>query len=127
MFRLHSIRLLLFVCMALGVQGVMAAEPPAKELREPPITAQDRSHWAYLARSVPTIPTVAARDWIRTPIDAFVLSRLEKSHLTPGPAADRTTLLRRVTFDLTGLPPTPAEVAEFLADRSPRAFERVVE
>src|SRR5205085_10355869 len=66
-------------------------------------------------------------DWPRTPIDHFVLARLEAKGLRPSPAADRHTLIRRVTFDLIGLPPTPEEIAAFEADRSPDAWEKVVD
>ncbi len=65
--------------------------------------------------------------WVRNPIDAFVLQRLEREGLRPSPEADRATLLRRVTLDLTGLPPTPAELDAFLADKSPNAYEKVVD
>src|SRR5262249_28322307 len=65
--------------------------------------------------------------WPRNPIDHFVLARLEKEGLRPAPEASPETLIRRVTLDLTGLPPTPAEVDAFLADRSPRAYEKVVD
>ena len=65
--------------------------------------------------------------WVRNPIDAFVLQRLEREGLKPSPEADRATLLRRVTLDLTGLPPTPAELDAFLADKSPNAYEKVVD
>src|SRR5204863_6909386 len=63
----------------------------------------------------------------RTPVDAFILARLATEGLTPAPEADRRTLIRRITFDLTGLPPTPAEVDDFLKDTSPDAYEKLVE
>ena len=65
--------------------------------------------------------------WVRNPVDRFILARLESEGLEPSPEADRVTLIRRVTLDRTGLPPTPAEVDAFLADRSPGAYEKVVE
>ena len=73
------------------------------------------------------MPAVKASKWVRNPIDAFILSALEESDLAPAPEADRPTLLRRLTFDLTGLPPTPAELDAFLADHAPGAYERVVD
>ena len=86
-------------------------------------------HWAYIAPVRPTVPglSVAVSGWVRNPIDAFVLARLEREGLKPSPEADRLTLLRRVTFDLTGLPPTLAEAEAFLADSSPEAYEKVVD
>jgi hypothetical protein len=84
-------------------------------------------HWAYQPLKNPLPPAVKHRDWPRTPIDAFVLSGLEAKGLTPSPPADRRTLIRRVTFDLIGLPPTPAEIDAFLADSSPDAYEKVVD
>jgi hypothetical protein len=72
-------------------------------------------------------PTVNDIDWVRRPIDRFVLAELEQMKLSPAPPADKRTLLRRATFDLTGLPPAPAEVAAFLADGSPDAFEKLVD
>ncbi|MDX1934539.1 MAG: PSD1 and planctomycete cytochrome C domain-containing protein [Capsulimonadales bacterium] len=84
-------------------------------------------HWAFAPLRRPTIPVVRQRAWVRNPIDAFVLARLEKAGLHPSPPADRVTLLRRVTFDLTGLPPTPEAVDAFVADRSPDAYEKAVD
>ncbi len=84
-------------------------------------------HWSYVAPTMPTIPAVKNKAWVRNPIDSFILARLEKEGLKPSPEADRATLLRRVTLDLTGLPPTPKETDAFLADKNPNAYERVVE
>jgi hypothetical protein len=90
-------------------------------------TEAQRNHWAYQKVIKPVVPQVKNRAWVKTPVDAFVLGELEAKGLRPAPPADKVTLLRRATFDLTGLPPTPAEVNAFLADKSPRAFERVVD
>lgn len=84
-------------------------------------------HWSFIPPERPTLPEVQADDWPRHPIDRFVLRRLEEEGLRPSPEADKVTLLRRVTFDLTGLPPTPDEIDAFLADSSPEAYERVVD
>jgi cytochrome c551/c552 len=84
-------------------------------------------HWAFQAPVRPALPAVDDPRWPRTPIDRFILARLRREGLTSSPEADKSTLLRRVTFDLTGLPPTIAETDAFLADKSPRAYERVVE
>ncbi len=84
-------------------------------------------HWAFRAAGSPALPAVKDAKWVRNPIDAFVLARLEKEGLAPSPEADRTTLIRRVTLDLTGLPPTPEEVDAFLNDPAPDAYEKVVD
>ncbi len=89
--------------------------------------AKWQQHWAFVAPQRPGQPTVSQPDWVQNPIDAFVLARLDRERLKPSPAADRRTLIRRVTLDLTGLPPTPEEVDAFLADKSPNAFETVVD
>ncbi len=85
------------------------------------------THWAYTAPVRSTPPTPSRADWVRNPIDQFILARLDRGGLKPSPEADKETLLRRVTYDLTGLPPTPVELDAFLADRSPDAYERRVD
>jgi hypothetical protein len=89
--------------------------------------AKWQGHWSFIPPVRPMLPNVQNLAWPRGAIDAFVLARLEAEGLAASPEADKTTLLRRVTFDLTGLPPTPAEVDAFVADESPDAFERVVD
>ncbi len=84
-------------------------------------------HWAFVPRTSPEAPKVQNQAWVANPIDAFILSKLEARKLTPAPAADKTAWLRRATYDLHGLPPTQAELDEFLADNSPQAYERVVD
>ncbi len=84
-------------------------------------------HWAFEPPRRGTPPAVRNRIWPRNPIDAFLLARLEAEKLTPSPEAEPTTLIRRVSLDLTGLPPTPAEVEAFLADGSPGAYEALVD
>lgn len=84
-------------------------------------------HWSYAPIARPSVPEVAAKDWPSTPVDAFILERLEAAKIQPSPEADRRTLLRRLALDLTGLPPTPAEVGAFVRDRDPRAYEKQVE
>lgn len=83
--------------------------------------------WSFMPVSDPEVPSVQKVDWVQTPIDAFVVSKLEERQTGPAARADKRTLLRRVTFDLIGLPPTPEEVAAFLADESSDAFGKVVE
>ncbi len=89
--------------------------------------AKWRGHWAFEKPQQPQPPQVKHKDAVRNPIDNFVVSRLEAEGLTPSPQADRATLIRRVTFDLTGLPPTVQEVDAFLADKSPNAYEKLVD
>ena len=86
-----------------------------------------RDHWAFKPVRRPPLPAVTHGDWVRTPIDAFILARLEQEHLAPSPEADRTTLLRRLSLDLIGLPPTIAEVDAFLADTAPDAYAKQVD
>jgi hypothetical protein len=84
-------------------------------------------HWSFIAPKRPVLPPTKDHGWARNPIDQFILSRLEKEGLKPSEGADKQTLIRRVTYDLTGLPPTPDEVGAFLADGSPSAYEKVVD
>jgi hypothetical protein len=93
---------------------------------EPPITADERNHWAFKKPLRSDPPRVSDAKGVRNPIDAFLLARLEKEGLRPAPPADRATLLRRVTVDLTGLPPEPQQIDAFPEER-PDAYERVVE
>jgi hypothetical protein len=90
----------------------------------------DRSHWAFQRPASSTVPAFDAptdRNWVRNPIDAYVLARLKQKGLRPSPEASRRTLVRRLTFDLTGLPPTPGEIDDFISDTSPLAYERLVD
>src|SRR5262249_3159677 len=84
-------------------------------------------HWAFKPPVRPVLPAVAKEEWPRNPIDYFILARLQKEKLQPSPEADRTTLIRRLSLDLIGLPPTIAEVDAFLADPREDAYEKLVE
>jgi hypothetical protein len=84
-------------------------------------------HWAFIPPQRPAVPAVKNEAWIKNPIDAFILARLEKEGLSPSPEADRVTLLRRLSLDLIGLPPTPEEVDAFLHDQSANAYEKQVD
>lgn len=86
-----------------------------------------KEHWAFQPLREAARPAVKNADWVRTPIDAFILKKLEDAKVQPAPAADAATLLRRVYFDLIGLPPTPTEQQAFLRDPSPTAYEKVVD
>lgn len=85
------------------------------------------SHWAFKAPVRPEVPNVSRPEWVRTPIDAFILAKLEQEGLAPSPEAAKIKLLRRVSLDLIGLPPTIAEIDAFLADKSSDAYEKLVE
>ena len=101
-----------------------AGAPPVKTET---ITAEQRAFWSFQPVKKPAIPSVKDAKWARTPIDRFVLAKLEEKGLRPAAAADRRVLLRRATIDLTGLPPTPEEADAFVADKSPDAFAKVVD
>lgn len=89
--------------------------------------ARYQTHWSFSPPSRPSLPAVKDERWVRNPVDRFILARLESEGLRPSPEADRATLIRRLTLDLTGLPPTPTEVDRFLNDRSPDAYQKVVD
>jgi hypothetical protein len=90
--------------------------------------AEYQPHWAFMPVKSPAVPTPTKNAaWVKNPIDAFVLHRLENEGLQPSAEADRRSLIRRATFDLTGLPPTAAEVEAFVTDKSPDAYEKVVD
>lgn len=91
------------------------------------ITPEERDYWFYQPLARPEIPAFAAEDRVRTPIDALLLKRMREVGLSFSPDADKLTLIRRAAFDLTGLPPTQAEIDEFLADESPEAYERLLD
>jgi hypothetical protein len=86
-----------------------------------------QKHWSFIPPTRPAVPVVKDAKWVRNPIDAFVLQKLEREGLKPSQEADKPTLLRRVTLDLTGLPPTAAELSAFMADKAPNAYEKVVD
>jgi len=89
--------------------------------------AKWQDYWAFVPPAPQPLPAVKSAAWVRQPLDRFILARLEKEGLQPSPEADKATLLRRVSFDLTGLPPTPQEEAAYLADSSPDAYEKQVD
>ena len=109
-----------------GTDSAAAAPaPPAKVTAG--FTPEQKTFWAFQSVKKTTPPAVKDLSWVRNEIDRFVLAKLEAQGLKPAPRADKLTLLRRVTFDLTGLPPAPAEIQNYLADQSPQAFEKVVD
>ncbi len=130
---------LLGACFALVLAGapLLAQEDVAETTNKPavdtrpivetPITDADREHWAFQPVVRPKLPAVNAASWPRNAIDTFVLAKLEKEILTPAREAGRTTLLRRLSFDLRGLPPSPDELTAFDSDERPDAYERLVD
>lgn len=127
---------LLFQRITAGDESIRM--PPADEPRQ--LTADELAllrrwiaeggsyqvHWAFESPTRPPLPPTQQRQWVRNPVDRFVLSRLESSQLQSSPAADRSTLIRRLTLDLTGLPPTPQEVERFVSDSRPDAYQQLV-
>ncbi|MGH7172104.1 MAG: PSD1 and planctomycete cytochrome C domain-containing protein [Gemmataceae bacterium] len=91
------------------------------------ISERDRAHWAFQAIKRPPIPAVKNQQWVRNPIDAFILAKLEARAFSPNPSATKRELIRRVSYDLTGLPPTLRQVEEFVADASPDAYEKLID
>jgi len=91
------------------------------------LTDAARNHWAYLPVTKPAVPKTNNAAWSRTPVDAFILAKLDENKMVPAPDATKEALLRRATYDLHGLPPTPQEVKAFLDDQTPQAFVRVVD
>jgi hypothetical protein len=107
--------------------AVWPAEPKAVVNDTATPAERAKTHWAFQPLGDPAITEVKDPAWVSTPVDAFILARLEEASLTPSPRAERRTLIRRATFDLHGLPPTPDEVATFEADPSPDAFRTVIQ
>ncbi|MDA1273462.1 MAG: PSD1 and planctomycete cytochrome C domain-containing protein [Verrucomicrobia bacterium] len=106
----------------------MGAPDPRDEIN--PASAHQSSsedHWAFQPVALPALPDVGHKDWVRSPVDAFILEKLDAKGLSPSERADKRTLIRRVAFDLTGLPPSPEEAAAFVADESENAFATMVE
>jgi hypothetical protein len=104
-----------------------APMPLAEAAAAPMGDARLRKHWAFEPVKEPPLPSVKQVGWVKNPIDDFILAGLERKGLSPAAPVDKRTLLRRATYDLTGLPPTPEEVDAFLSDDSPEAFARVVD
>jgi hypothetical protein len=105
------------------------ADPPAWSAESSSPTARPSvpAHWSFVAPARPAEPQVSNPAWCRNPIDRFVLAALDANHIAPAPEAPKETLLRRLSLDLTGLPPTPAEIDAFLKDSSPDSYEKAVD
>jgi hypothetical protein len=113
--------------IAAGAPEVEIEPDIASEAGDPLVSDNDRDFWAFRSPQPTSPPAVRNAEAVRNPIDAFVLQQLEEKGLALSPEADRATLLRRASFDLTGMPPQPGEVQAFLADRSPAAYEALVD
>jgi mono/diheme cytochrome c family protein/SOS-response transcriptional repressor LexA len=107
--------------------AIWPATAPPTSATSGKIKPEQRQWWAFQPVREPNPPPVRNALWVRTPIDRFVVAKLEERNLTPAPPAPRRALIRRAYYDLTGLPPTVEEVEQFLADKSPNAFEKVVD
>jgi hypothetical protein len=112
---------------ALLLANCGAPENRASPWTAPPSAASVSSHWSLVAPERPAVPEVEHLEWVHSPIDQFVLSKLEQAGIEPAPAAEKAEILRRLTLDLTGLPPTPDDVSAFEADTSDDAYDRQVE
>jgi hypothetical protein len=113
------------VVLATASETALAADPATTPVD--PFSAKERSHWAFQPIQRRTPPAVTHAELIQSPVDSFLLKSLEATGQSFSPPADRATLLRRLKFDLLGLPPTPAELDDFLADESPDAYEQLVD
>ncbi len=111
----------------MGVPDPREVEPVAADGKRAINIEEERKFWSFAPLSIPALPMVQNRDWVKSPVDAFILAELEKTGLNPAPPADKRTLIRRATFDLIGLPPTPEEVHAFVADEDADALGRVIE
>lgn len=119
-----NLRKLILSLIGLGLAlAAFSAESGEKEI----FTPVQLRHWSLQKVAKRPLPLVKGKDWVATPVDAFVLGKLEARGLTPSHAADRVTLLRRVSLDLTGLPPTLEEVDAFVSDQSPKAWESLID
>jgi hypothetical protein len=110
-----------------GLPEITTPPDVATAVPDPLVTEKDRRFWSFRPPQPQIVPRVYRADRVHNPIDAFILAKLEQKGLTLSPEADRATLLRRASFDLTGLPPEPAEVDAFLADQSPDAYEKRID
>jgi hypothetical protein len=110
-----------------GVICIAAAATLSASAASSPTTVRESNHWAFQPLAQPVVPAVKNRTWARTDIDRFIVAAQEKIGVTPNAEADRAVLIRRLSFDLTGLPPTPEEVSAFVNDRAADAYERLVD
>jgi hypothetical protein len=108
--------------------GEEEAKPAVADAHGPPkVDDKARAFWSFKPVVRPAVPAVKRPEWVRNPVDAFILAKLDANGFSPAEPADKVALVRRATYDLTGLPPTPADVEAFLADESPDAYEKLVD
>jgi hypothetical protein len=131
--RTARLALATWACILAGITATLSGEQPpsatpdSTATKEPVWTEAQRRHWSFLPPRRPAVPSVHRASWVRTPIDAFIIHDVENLGLEPAAEADRISLIRRLRFDLTGLPPTPEEVDAFVNDPRPDAYEQLVE
>jgi hypothetical protein len=121
---------LALAALLLMIAAALAGDQPTQPGTVAPpekFTAEQRGHWAYQPVQRAELPAIKESGWVRNAVDRFILAQLEEMGVRPSDEADRVVLIRRVTFDLTGLPPSPDEVAAFLADHRADSYERVVD
>jgi hypothetical protein len=118
---------LVFLLSIAAAAPAIAADDKPADGDAKPIAAASKPHWAYQPVQAQVIPEVAQKAWVRTPIDAFILAKLEAKNVKPSAEVDRVTFIRRATLDAWGIIPTPEEVKAFVADRSPDAYEKLVD
>src|SRR5436190_12811860 len=127
MFQQKAVWLVCAAVSAIACMQLCAAET-AKDSSDNGIDwAKEQQFWSFHSPTMPTRPEVKNKRWPRRDLDYFILTRLEQKALTPSTEAEKRTLIRRVTFDLTGLPPTPDEIESFLKDKRASAYEHLVE
>ena len=121
--------LVLGIALAMAGKTIAADNKPAQEAdAATPDAAPAKSKlWSYQPVKSPAVPTVKQQDWVRTPIDAFVLAPLEAKELKPSPDTDRAAFIRRATLDVLGVIPTPEEVEAFVNDESSDAYEKLAD
>ncbi|MGL6074169.1 MAG: DUF1549 and DUF1553 domain-containing protein [Fimbriiglobus sp.] len=113
--------------LSLSVLTLILISGNAADYQDPPLTPKEREHWSFIPPKRVALSKVKDADWVRNPIDAFILAKLEAQDLKPSPEASREVLIRRLTFDLHGLPPTPTEIDAFLKDTDPNAYDKLVD
>jgi hypothetical protein len=119
---LLDLRRFLIAALILVSASALGATTSIKQFSE-----EERAYWAFQPISRPDLPTVQNKAWVRNPIDAFILKRIEDQELTPTPEADRITLIRRASMDLLGIPPTPEQIDAFVKDTASDAYERLID